>query len=52
MFEVNKKFKANESKLQEGIDELSTLKGISSSIDTLNQIGTLISTIVNILTLV
>ncbi|WP_310426560.1 hypothetical protein [Chamaesiphon sp. VAR_48_metabat_135_sub] len=50
---IAKKFKNNESKLQEGIDELSkTLKGISSSIETLSQIGTLISTIANILTLV
>jgi SMC interacting uncharacterized protein involved in chromosome segregation len=49
---IAKKFKANESNLQEGINELSkTIKDISSSIDTLNQIGTLISTIVNILTL-
>jgi hypothetical protein len=46
------KFKANESELQKGIDELSkTLKGITSSIDTLNQIGTLISTIANIIPL-
>jgi hypothetical protein len=50
---IAKKFKINEPKLQEGIDELSTtLEGISSSIDTLNQIGTLISTITNILSLV
>jgi SMC interacting uncharacterized protein involved in chromosome segregation len=49
---IAKKFQTNESKLQEGINELSeTLKGISSSIDTLTQIGTLISTITNILIL-
>ncbi|WP_310425860.1 hypothetical protein [Chamaesiphon sp. VAR_48_metabat_135_sub] len=50
---IAEKFKVNESKLQEGIDELSkTIKGISSSIDTLSQIGTLISTIAKILPLV
>jgi hypothetical protein len=50
---IAEKFRENESKLKEGIDELSTtLGGISSSIDTLGQIGTLISTIANILIVV
>lgn len=50
---IVQKFKSNESKLLEGIKDLSkTLKGISSSIDTLSQIGKLISTIANILPLV
>jgi hypothetical protein len=48
---IAQKFKANESKLMTAIDEISTtLQGMLNSIDTLNQISTLISIIANILT--
>jgi hypothetical protein len=50
---IARKFKKNELELKKAIDELSiTLDSIFSSIATLNQISTLISTITNILVVI